>query len=190
MPGRLPVGQVTLAVDPWSWPWRARGPELAAEEGKARARFGLEPSGTPSGDWSYLLTGKQRSSLEAARAADVSRHGLVPPGVCYDLTQSPAYLGHAYLGVLTLRRASSRMWSPREGCWLLPRERLAIMGFPVFRDLADAALVPEDAVSLNGPASAVGNAMHVASVGAILAVALVCGDLAASAMAGPGRGGG
>ena len=64
------------------------------------------------------------------------------------------------------------------------------MGFPVFRDLADAALVPEDVVSPDGPNSAVGNAMHVASVGAILAVALVCGDLAASARAVPGRGGG
>ena len=131
------------------------------------------------------MTCKQRSYLEAARAADVSRHGLVPPGVCYDLGQSPTWIGHAFLGVPTLRKASSRIWSPREGRWLLLRERLAVMGFPVFRDLVDAALVPEDAVSLNGPASAVGNAMHVASVGAILAVALVCGDLAASV---PGRG--
>ena len=48
------------------------------------------------------------------------------------------------------------------------------MGYPVLPILANAAHVPVDDAVLEGPANAVGNAMHAANVGCILAVALLC----------------
>ena len=54
------------------------------------------------------------------------------------------------------------------------------MGFPEFPDLAAANGLGPDQVTLRAPTYAIGNAMHVASVGAILIVAL-------AATEGPGR---
>ena len=46
------------------------------------------------------------------------------------------------------------------------------MGFPVFPDLAAVNGLGPDQVTLRAPTYAIGNAMHVASVGAILIVTL------------------
>ena len=47
------------------------------------------------------------------------------------------------------------------------------MGFPVYRDLAQAAEMEEDVISATAVRYSVGNAMHVANVGSVLAFALL-----------------
>ena len=47
------------------------------------------------------------------------------------------------------------------------------MGYPVYSDLAASAMIAIDTATLEGPRYAIGNAMHVANVGAVLALALM-----------------
>merc|ERR1712026_389861 len=65
----------------------------------------------------------------------------------------------------------TRLWSPHRRRWLTHPERAAAMGFPVYQDLAEAARVPLDHAALQAPASSLGNAMHMANVGVVVAVA-------------------
>ena len=58
------------------------------------------------------------------------------------------------------------------------------MGFPVYRDLAEAARVPLDHATLQAPASSLGNAMHVANVGVVVAV-VACACYSAGSAATP-----
>ena len=51
------------------------------------------------------------------------------------------------------------------------RERAACMGYPVYPDLAAAAQIPVDISTDAAPRSSLGNAMHVACVGVVLAAA-------------------
>ena len=70
-------------------------------------------------------------------------------------------------------RAGGRYWSDARGRWLLPRERMAAMGYAVYPDLASIAVVPLDSAAAQAPAFTVGNAMHVASVGCVIVCALL-----------------
>jgi len=61
------------------------------------------------------------------------------------------------------------------GRWMLASERALAMGFPTFAQHADAAGTEVDETHVGpGAASRVGNAMHVANVGTVAAVALAC----------------
>ena len=163
---------------PTAWVWRADPEELREEENSVRRRRNLpalredEPV---SPDWSYLLSMRQRASLDEQRRRWVAKHGVEPrldPECCFNLAQTPEYT-HASQSLPTFTRGSGRLWSPSRARWLLPRERAAAMGFPVYPDLARAALVELDTVTNLGPKYAVGNAMHVANLGCILATVLL-----------------
>ena len=62
---------------------------------------------------------------------------------------------------------------------MLPREKAACMGFPVYDDLAGTARVPLDIETIEhiaGNASPIGNAMHVASVGVVMLAAMFAAE--------------
>ena len=72
-----------------------------------------------------------------------------------------------------LRTHGAKYWVPYLERWLTTKELLACMGLPVYPQLAAAAGVPLVTV-IPGPAARhmLGNMMHVASVGSVIAVAL------------------
>ena len=168
--------QFTYDISEWpSWVWRASQNELLEEENRARQSARLEPLATPSSDWSYLLSDKQRGVLKQAEtswANKYSRAAHEDPMCVLDISQSSARL-HLGRGVLpTLRTHSERIWSSARKRWLTVKERLACMGYPVYEDLAAAARVPLDTISPTGPRFSPGNAMHVANLGIIVMVVL------------------
>ena len=77
-----------------------------------------------------------------------------------------------------LRTHNAKYWVPFLGRWLTNKELLASMGVPVYPSLAQAAGVALIAVR-PGPAARhmLGNMMHVAFVGSVIACALACGHL-------------
>ena len=116
-------------------------------------------------------------------AKDVKKRsiGLPHPGrdvasemaLCFDLTQN-TNRQVVFDGVLpTFRSSRNLLWSPARKRWLTFRERAACMGYPVYPDLAASAMIELDTATLEGPRYAIGNSMHVANVGAVLAVALM-----------------
>ncbi len=72
------------------------------------------------------------------------------------------------------RTNASLFWMPARRRWLLRCELAAAMGFPVYSQLARSGRVAEDkCTSLPGDRSSmIGNAMHLACVGGVFAVAL------------------
>ena len=156
--------------------------ELHDEENLHRVRNGLEllPNSKPSGDWSYLLSPAQRRVKQTLCAQWHTKYHRNPDKdmeCVWDLCKSPSRNRcPANRGVLpTITRANvSRLWLPARKRWLLRRELAAAMGYPVYPRLARAGRVAEDIVtSPPGDRSyMLGNAMHVASVGCVLAVAL------------------
>ena len=165
-----------LATDSWThWAWRATPDDLAAEENAARQRLrlpDLPPGSPPSPDWCYLLTNKQRGYLAQYEATWLAQHGeraSANARCLFNLGDSPGF-GAASSRIPTSRRGCTRLWSPHRRQWLTHPERAAAMGFPVYPDLAEAARVPLDHAALQAPASSLGNAMHVANVGVVVAV--------------------
>lgn len=152
--------------NPFSWVTLATPEELAREENRMRRARGLAPVHVPSADWSYLLTDPQKRRLRQYKERDAAKRADV-----FDLGQNPGSGNEVYrLGLPTLRRGSSRLWLARGQRWLLPAELRAALGFPSYRPLADAARVDVDP-SQDEARFATGNAMHVANVGAIIALA-------------------
>ncbi len=69
------------------------------------------------------------------------------------------------------------MWSMHLGRFVCTKEQFAAMGFPVFRCLANAAEVPVLSMppgTYSQRRRGLGNTMHVANVGVVLALALSC----------------
>ena len=172
------VADLRYSVDgsPSSWLWGAPSEDLLAEENRARAVRQLAPLTCPSTDWRYLLTAKQRSRLEGylaqARAAgkDLDR-------VVVDLGVNPTACSGISEGLPALRCTTTRLWSPPRRRWMVPTERLAAMGFPVFDGLAESGRVFPDTLSRSAPQHCTGNAMHVANVGVMMALGwLLCGS--------------
>lgn len=171
------------ASEPVRWAFRASAEELLAEENAARQRRGLDSLAEhagPSTDWTYLLTEHQLGALEAHRERYVALHGTDPAqdACCtVDLSQSAARQRSVSRERLaTFRRNSGRIWSTAWRRWLVPRERAACMGYPVYGELAAAAGVEVDTAVEQGPLYAIGNAMHVANLGCVLMTCLVAAD--------------
>lgn len=155
--------------DPFSWVTLATAAELAQEENRIRKQRGMEPIDTPSADWSYLLTDAQKRRLRQCKERNSTK--LSKRADVYDLGQNPGGGNEVFCpGLPTLRRGSSRLWLASGQRWLLPAELRATMGFPTYRPLAQAACVAMD-TSANEAMFATGNAMHVANVGAVIAIA-------------------
>ena len=153
--------------------------ELHDEENLQRVQAGLRPISKLSRNWSYLLSPSQRRLVQSLRAQWWSKHHTNPDKdleCVWDLSKSPSRSScSATRGVLpTITRNCHRFWLPARRRWLLRRELAAAMGYPVYPQLARAGRVAEDScTSPPGDRSTmIGNAMHVASVGCVLAVAL------------------
>ncbi len=146
----------------------ATGEELRAEENKWRRRRGLAvlaQTAPISRDWSYLLTPWQRARLQ-------NYHAMSPNADAFNLGQNPgARPGIALHGRLpTITRNSGLWWVPRLGRWMVAKELAAASGYPVTEELAAAAGVPIDTHSYTP--GQIGNCMHVANVGCVMAVVL------------------
>ena len=75
----------------------------------------------------------------------------------------------------TLRKASGFVWHVMSRRWLLPREILATLGFPVEQQSAAAMGVPILPIACPRRAAAVaGNCMHMSTVSVIQLVGLCC----------------
>lgn len=143
--------------------------ELLAEENRARAGYGLPVAGSVSDSWRYLLSTEHERRLEwiEGHITQWKQPYLV------DLSQSTDRL-RASPCVPTVRHSGShRLWLIREQRWLLAVEVAAVMGFPVKYHLAALAGVPTE-TDENISMGLLGNAMHVANIGAALAVFLGC----------------
>ena len=105
------------------------------------------------------------------------RNAEQDPECVWDLSKSPSRSRcSASRGVLpTITRTNASLfWMPARRRWLLRCELAAAMGFPVYSQLARSGRVAEDkCTSLPGDRSSmIGNAMHLACVGGVFAVAL------------------
>lgn len=90
------------------------------------------------------------------------------------------------------RRSAGLYWVPfpKEGPprWLTAREVGALMGFPTYPHLAEAAGIPQwDFRCISAARRAFGNAMHVGSIGVILVLVLTCVRIEEDAAASPFR---
>ncbi len=149
----------------------ASGEELWREENKLRLRRKLPPlaPGAATSDWTYLLTPRQAASLRAYRerypeagAVNLGHNGDVRPSFARD-GQLP-----------TLTRNAGGWWVPARKRFMTCKELAVASGYPVTAELARAARVPVDACADSYVAGQVGNCMHVANVGSVVAVALAC----------------
>ena len=127
-----------------------------------------------------VLNDRERSALEVYRAQYRQRCAGLPehnPDLFVFLGDNPwARLTWSLSGALpTLRTNAGFLWSPYAGRWLTCKERLAVMGYPVYEDLAATLGVPlwrpPDGIPLRKLA---GNAMHVSCISVVLLVALGC----------------
>jgi site-specific DNA-cytosine methylase len=146
--------------------------ELLAEENKIRKLRGLPPLSTLATqrvDWTYLLTSKQSQRLRVY--AD-----KWPDADAYNLGHNPLFAPSvARKGRLpTLTRNSSRWWVPAHTRWMTAKELTAASGYPVTEELAQAAGVPIDVCADQYGFRELGNCMHVAVVGCVIASSLAC----------------
>jgi len=145
--------------------------ELLQAENSARIARGMDVLSRPSGNWRYLLHKSQVTRLAEYEERLRGTSEEVTASVV-DLSQSLSF-GRWSECVPTLRRSTVRpLWLFRQNRWLIHSELAALMRFPVYPLLSQVAGVPVDEVTLTGPATALGNAMHVACVGAAIACAL------------------
>ena len=136
--------------------------EILEEENFCRRTKGLDMVQTPSRSWDYLLTHHQQRHLTKYREVwqQTCRSDKQQEPV-FDLSQSP----ERFLKMTTKDgrfptfRTNTKIWVDCLSRWLLPVEMAAAMSYRVL-----------------GPISRqqVGNGMHVANCGVVLAVALDC----------------
>lgn len=74
----------------------------------------------------------------------------------------------------TLRTNSGLLFHPMSQSWLLPKELLAIMGFPVYRELAESMNTRQLHLEPDAYRSAIGNCMHLGSAYLVLLCCLSC----------------
>ncbi len=154
--------------------------DLVTAENKVRRRRGLPDVEQPSIDWTYLLTPHQQARLERYTATWLGSRGQAPAeskSCAFNLQQNPEHRrvqtdrGGA---MPTCTRNCSVLWVPFLRRWLLPIELAAAHGLPITHSLATAAQVPLDVHGPEYSCSQLGNAMHVANVGSVLAITLSC----------------
>lgn len=160
-----------------SWVWRASDAELQSELEIARGR-----RGSPGAGWADLLTKPQRLALSKFEARWLKVNGRPAsssPECLFDLGDSAEYKQGLPRGcsLPTIRRRACIWWSPSRGRWMTPREKAACMGFPVYDDLAWVSFVDRDDLTA-GQLPAIGNAMHVASVGLVILATMCAAEVA------------
>ncbi len=154
--------------------------DLVTAENKVRRRRGLPDVEQASRDWAYLLTPHQKARLECYSESWLGSRGQAPAeskSCVFNLLQNPEHrrVQTDCRGAMpTCTRGCSVLWVPFLRRWLLPIELAAAHGLPITQSLASDAQV---ALDVHGPeysTSQLGNAMHVANVGSVLAITLSC----------------
>ena len=129
-----------------------------------------------------LLSPSEQSHLAVYLQKWIQRFGTpacMCPWAVFNLSDNPG-AGYttwsaASMRIPGLRTHNAKYWVPWLGRWLTNKELLACMGLPVYPVLAEAAGVC--LVHVNPGSDArhmVGNMMHVAAVGSVMAVAMAC----------------
>jgi len=131
-------------------------------------------------DMTLLLTPGEYERLCLYLEAWVARVGL-PAHHCwwavFNLADNPG-AGYTTWSAASgripgLRTHNAKLWVPYLGRWLTNRELLACMGVPVYRHLAAAAQVSQVHVRPGSDSRhMLGNMMHIAAVGSVMAVAM------------------
>ena len=169
--GRIPMSDLFFAAPS----------DLLEEENRKRQRLHLGPLERHTSDWSYLLTEQQAKFCLDYMGMWQRECGTDPTqdeSCLFNLCQNPlkrrswSYCASAGNSLPTLRYSGSLLWSPKLKRWLLPVECAGAMGWPVRDSHAQATGVPLCKVDFG--MSQLGNSMHVASIGIILAVTLAC----------------
>ncbi len=170
-----------IPPQPLSYCFVACQADILGEENAARARRGLAPRrDRRTVGWEYLLTVHQKRRLREYCSAFVEREGREPSTelTClFNLTQNPRARPNqtTRAGEMpTITRQSKLLWSPSMRRWLLPVELAAASGLPVTSAFAADARVPMDTFAGQYTPSQIGNIMHLANAGSVLAVALAC----------------
>ena len=133
----------------------------------------LPSTAGPSADWAYLLTQEQARYL--ARYTELWASENSHAGVAiFNLSQNPAVRPNhtGRLGELPTLTRNAIWWAPLARRWVLWKELAAIAGYAVRPGLARAARVVEDTAEYS--IRQLGNGMHVASVGVVVATVLAC----------------
>ena len=95
-------------------------------------------------------------------------------GVFFDLSQNPESRPAMTCQSLPTLRRNTCLWDAGSKRLVSPQELACAMGFPVFSACAARANVPIDLSPSDWSLSTLGNTMHVACVGTVLAAALSC----------------
>ena len=169
--GRIPMSDLFFTVSS----------ELLEEENRKRQRLHLGPLERHTTDWSYLLTEQQATFCHDYMGRWQRECGADPTqdeSCLFNLCQNPlkqrswTYCTSAGYALPTLRFSGSLLWSPKFKRWLLPVECAGAMGWPVRDCHVQATGVPLCKVDFG--MTQIGNSMHVACVGVVLAVTLAC----------------
>ena len=148
---------------------------LLAEENRCRLRRGMSALEQRSTNWEYLLTQRQTRYL-GRYSAEWAARCHAPADLCiFDLSQDPdeGSRGRSSSNLPTMTTKSCRMWVPRLRRWLLPVELAWAHGYPATPGAArDACLEGGEAAQGVFSIARLGNCMHVANVGAVVAVVL------------------
>jgi site-specific DNA-cytosine methylase len=139
-------------------------------------------NGAKSVDWFYLLLEREQKAVRDSTRMWKEKYPdqkdpSEDPSCIFHIGDNPLkrLVWSAGGTIPTFRRGGGFYWMPYYRRWILPKERLALMGFPVYPDLAKASGVPVMEIEDQRKAKMMaGNAMHLANAGAILAVTLAC----------------
>lgn len=132
-------------------------------------------------DLSGLLNTREKQQKKLFEEAYETRYGREPSCdpdlVCHlgDNVNFTLSWSAASGSLPTLRRSSGKLWIPSLSRWMVPKERLASLAFPVTEGCACVLGVPPLPVLDGHRAEAVcGNAMNFGSCAVVLLCGLVC----------------
>ena len=155
--------------------------ELLEEENRRRKQEHLCPLAGRTSDWSYLLTEVQVKACNDYTGMWQRECGTDPAqddSCLFDLSQNPlvrrswTFRPRRFNSLPTLRFSGNLLWSPKFKRWLLPVECASAMGWPVRDSHVLATGISPCNIDFGLPQ--LGNSMHIACVGTLLAVTLAC----------------
>ena len=130
-----------------------------------------------------LLTAREARALKDYEAAYFERFGRPASSdknlVCF-LADNPAYsltwsAVSKRLPTLRLNSSTGKLWLPSQQRWMVARERLAAMAWPIHTEMAQAMGCPDIPVrDLRRAGELAGNGMHFTTVAVAQLIALSC----------------
>ena len=157
--------------------------ELLEEENRRRRQEHLGPLAGHTSNWSYLLTKAQVKACKDYMVMWQRECGTDPAqddSCLFDLNQNPlsgnrkswTFSASTGYSLPTLRFSGNLLWSPKFKRWLLPVECAGAMGWPVRDSHVLRTGTPPCNIDFGN--RRLGNSMHIASVGSVVAVTLAC----------------